>query len=73
MQIYSSLQAGNNVKGVLTTLEQLRHRRVNIQLFFRNMSFYLVSRFAVTGLIYISVRPNLLRSLNACGMVQRNN
>ena len=25
MQIYSSLQAGNNVKGVLTTLEQLRH------------------------------------------------
>ena len=33
MQIYSSLQAGNNVKGVLTTLEPLRHRRVNIQVF----------------------------------------
>ncbi len=26
----------------------------------------------VTGLIYISVRPNLLRPFNACGMVQRN-
>ena len=26
----------------------------------------------VTGLIYISVRPNLLRPLNACGMVQRS-
>ena len=25
-----------------------------------------------TGLIYISVRPNLLRPLNACGMVLRS-
>ena len=33
----------------------------------------MVSSFVVTGLIYISVRPNLLRPLNACGMVQRNN